>query len=95
MAQLLPGRELIFTDGSITVDGIKTEGIVNRRQILALKNSEATAESSALQGKTQEEMREIFKSKVVYVYHDVIDARGDKSASEDRLFWLLMRQLKT
>lgn len=87
MAQLLPSRELMFADGSIAIDGIKTEGIVNRRQILALKNPEATAEQfSALQGKTQEELREIFKNKVVYVYHDVIDARGDKSVSEDRTF---------
>lgn len=87
MAQLLPARELTFADGNIAIDGIKTEGINNRRQILALKNPEATAEQfSVLQGKTQEELREIFKSKVVYVYHDVIDARGDKSASEDRTF---------
>lgn len=87
MAQLLPARELIFADGNITIDGIKTEGIVNRRQILSRKNADATAEQySALQGKSQEELREIFKSKVVYVYHDVIDARSDKSASEDRTF---------
>ncbi len=87
MAQLLPARELAYADGNIVIDGIKTDGIANRRQILALKNPEAGAEQfSALQGKTQEELREIFKSKVVYVYHDVIDARGDKSASEDRTF---------
>jgi uncharacterized protein (TIGR02687 family) len=87
MAQLLPGHEPTFTDGSIAIGGIKTEGIANRRQILTLKNQDATAEQfSALQGKTQEELREIFKRKLVYVYHDVIDARGDKSASEDRTF---------
>lgn len=87
MAQLLPGRELTFADGSIAIDGIKTDGIANRRQILTLKNPDSTAEQfSILQGKTQEELREIFKRKVVYVYHDVIDARGDKSASEDRTF---------
>lgn len=87
MAQLLPGHELTFRDGSIAIGGVKTEGIANRRQILALENPDATAEQySILQGKTQEELREIFKRKVVYVYHDVIDARGDKSASEDRTF---------
>ena len=87
MAQLLPARELTFTDGTIAVDGIKTEGIANRRQILSLKNTDAAAEQfSVLQNKTQEDLREIFKNKVVYVYHDVIDARGDKSASEDRTF---------
>lgn len=87
MAQLLPARELNFADGSISIGNIKTEGIANRRQILALNNPDATAEQySVLQGKTQEELRELFKRKVVYVYHDVIDARGDKSTSEDRTF---------
>lgn len=87
MAQLLPGKEWSYAEGKITVDGTSSVGIENRRQILARAHSEATAEQfSELQGKTQEEMREIFKAKVVYVYHDVIDARGDKSASEDRTF---------
>jgi len=87
MAQLLPGHEPTFADGNITIGGIKTEGIANRRQILTLKNSEATAEQfSIIQGKTQEERREIFKSKLVYIYHDVIDATGDKSATESRTF---------
>ncbi len=88
MAQLLPAQELLFSaDSGISADGINTEGLVKRRQILTRKNRDATAEQfSDLQNKSQEEIREIFKNKVVYVYHDVIDARGDKSASEDRTF---------
>lgn len=88
MAQLLPARVLTYSpEGVISADDIKTEGIANRRQILATKNPEATAEQfSDLNGKSQEELREIFKNKVVYVCHDVIDARGDKTASEDRTF---------
>lgn len=87
MAQLLPSREIDFKDGTPVIDGIKTEGIANRRQILLKHNPEAAAEQySVFNGKNQEERREIFKNKVVYVYHDVIDARGDKSASEDRTF---------
>lgn len=95
MAQLLPATELTFVEGSIAVDGIKTEGIVNRRQILARKNPEAVAEQfSEIQGKTQAELREIFKNKVVYVYHDVIDATGDKSASEQRTFLAVEEAIK-
>lgn len=87
MAQLLPARELTFNEGSITIAGVKTEGIANRTQILSNHNPEATAEQfSILMRKSQESLREIFKSKLVYVYHDVIDARGDKSATEDRTF---------
>ncbi len=87
MAQLLPMREITFAEGSAIVDGIKTEGIVNRRQILVKRNPAAAAEQfSTIQSKPQEELRELFKHKIVYVYHDVIDARGDKSSSEDRTF---------
>lgn len=87
MAQLLPSKEIAFQDGTPVIDGIKTEGIANRRQILLKHNPEAAAEQySVFNGKNQEERRGIFKNKVVYVYHDVIDARGDKSASEDRTF---------
>jgi hypothetical protein len=87
MAQLLPGQELAFVEGSPAIEGLKAEGIASRRQILARQHPDATAEQfSALKGKSQEELRELFKHKLVYVYHDVIDARGDKSASEDRTF---------
>ncbi|MCB0524512.1 MAG: BREX-1 system phosphatase PglZ type A [Lewinellaceae bacterium] len=87
MAQLLPASELSFEDGNISIEGIKTEGISNRHQILSLKNPEAFGtQYSSFRNKSQEELREIFKNKLVYVYHDVIDARGDKSVSEDRTF---------
>lgn len=87
MAQLLPMREITFADGSAIIDGIKTEGIANRRQILVKRNPVAAAEQfSTIQSKPQEELRELFKHKIVYIYHDVIDARGDKSSSEDRTF---------
>ncbi len=87
MAQLLPHRELLFNNGSIKADSAGTDGVPNRNQILAGFKEEAIAVAySDLQGMSREVLRETFKNKVVYVYHDVIDSRGDKRASERQSF---------
>ena len=87
MAQLLPSKTLAFNDGNITADGISTEGTPNRQQILLAHKEEALAlPFSQLLGKPQEELRDIFKYKVVYIYHDVIDSTGDDRKSERRVF---------
>ncbi|MCB0517802.1 MAG: BREX-1 system phosphatase PglZ type A [Lewinellaceae bacterium] len=87
MAQLLPSKTLAFNDGNITADGISTEGTSSRQQILLTHREEALAlPFSQLLGKPQEELRDIFKSKVVYIYHDVIDSTGDDRKSERRVF---------
>jgi uncharacterized protein (TIGR02687 family) len=87
MAQLLPAETLVFNEGAILVDGQKTDGLDNRGKILSKYNQESLAvQFSTVNVMTQEEKRTIFKNKLVYVYHDVIDARGDKSGSEDRTF---------
>lgn len=87
MAQLLPSRDLAFTDGTITANGIKTEGIENRRQILALFNPESNAiQFDEIDYKKPVETREIFKQKVVYIYHNTIDVTGDDVKSQRRTF---------
>jgi hypothetical protein len=87
MAQLLTGKQYQFNEGKISIDGISTEGVENRQRILAATQQEAIAvQYDDLEGKKREEIREIFKSPVVYVYHDVIDATGDKRASERKTF---------
>ena len=87
MAQLLPHRELHFNNGNIKADGASTEGAPNRLQILANFKEDAVALAySDLQGTGREALREIFKNKVVYIYHDVIDSRGDKRTSERQAF---------
>ena len=87
MAQLLPGKDKIFNGGDIRSDGLLTSGTDNRSKILQTIKEDALAVQFAnVEGLNQADNRAIFKSSVVYVYHDVIDATGDKKASERRTF---------
>lgn len=87
MAQLLPGNELIFNDGNISIDGVSTSGTENRGSIIRASNNFAAAvQYSSLEGVDRNEIRELFKKDLVYVYHDVIDATGDKKSNERRTF---------
>ena len=90
MAQLLPGNDLIFNEGSIKNDSFDTSGIPNRAKILQQFNAESNAvkytEIEELHKVDRTLVRSIFKNQIVYVYHDVIDARGDKKVSERETF---------
>ena len=91
MAALLPNKELSFADDSnqILVDGSSTLGTANRGKILAEGVSEEAkaVRADALLALNKDECRELFRShNVVYVYHNRIDATGDKKESEERVF---------
>ena len=87
MAQLLPGKDKTFNEGDIKSDGLSTTGTENRSKILQTIKEDALAVQFAnVEGLNQADNRAIFKSSVVYVYHDVIDATGDKKTSERRTF---------
>lgn len=83
MSNLLPGKSFVFEDGKVTVDGILSDGPKNREKILQQTEPDALAISfSQLQALSQADARQVFKSKLVYIYHNVIDAIGHKTASE-------------
>lgn len=87
MAQLLPGKLLTFNKGKIQLDGKSTEGLANRESILKVYASDARAVSfTEVNGNSTDVNREIFKSKLVYIYHDTIDATGDDRRSESKTF---------
>lgn len=87
MAQLLPGSDYVFNEGDVTIDGNSSSGTDNRKNILLNKKEESLAiQFSTCDGMKEKEAREIFRNKLVYVYHDVIDSTGDKKASEKRTF---------
>lgn len=87
MSQLLPHKKLSYDGKTIRIDDIENAGIDNRTKILQLRNPHSRAiQYAEIEGLSREEIREIFKDEVVYVYHDVIDATGDKKASERRTF---------
>tara|TARA_B110000046_G_C13023955_1_gene412725 strand:+ start:1850 stop:4393 length:2544 start_codon:yes stop_codon:yes gene_type:complete len=87
MAQLLPGNELKFNEGNISIDEISSSGTDNREAIIkSQKDKSRAVQYESLNGVGQEERRELFKNELVYVYHDVIDSTGDKKPSERRTF---------
>jgi uncharacterized protein (TIGR02687 family) len=92
MAALLPHQQLALADddsGAVLVDGQSSQGTVNRQKILAqLTSHRATArkadEVMKLGGDT---CRELLRDHdLLYVYHNAIDATGDKRDSEEGVF---------
>ncbi len=88
MASLLPNQTLAHSPHGdpVLVDGQKSDGTANRTKILS------SVGGAAIQAKTFLEMkpgdrRDLYAShQVLYVYHDTIDATGDKAVSEHRTF---------
>ncbi|WP_285728073.1 BREX-1 system phosphatase PglZ type A [Psychromicrobium xiongbiense] len=88
MAALLPHDTLAHSpDGDpVLADGLRSDGLANRNNILK------SVDGAAIQAKDfvdmrNDERRELYSlHQVLYVYHDTIDATGDKAASERRTF---------
>lgn len=89
MASLLPHKELtVDAKMDVTVDGSPCGDIVTRDKILKAQNPDNVAVSfdEIFKG-NKSTVRELFQGKnVVYVYHNQVDARGDKPASENEVF---------
>lgn len=88
MANLLPHNELKIQNPGYTIDGISTERTLNRSKILQKANSKSEAiDFSEIVDFDQEKGREYFKQReVVYIYHNKIDARGEKIKTEKTVF---------
>lgn len=102
MAALLPNTDLRIADNdsSMTiVDGQSAQGTENRRKILAggRAGDRTTAiKADALMNMQRDEARTLFRDHdVVYVYHNEIDAVGDKQATEERVFEAVESTLDT
>jgi uncharacterized protein (TIGR02687 family) len=92
MAALLPNRELSFTtdgSGSVLSSGESTQGLTAREKLLA--TGRAGDRARALTARDVLDMRvdegkELFRDNdVIYIYHNLIDAIGDKLQTEDQL----------
>lgn len=95
MSALLPHTELQLKDEFISINNISTEGLENREKILqATEKDSKVVLFKDLQDMIQEEARELFKSKIVYIYHNVIDAVGDDRKTEHRTFEEVERAIK-
>lgn len=88
MAALLPHRTLKHSaDGkTVLADDQPTNGTGPRSKILeSVGGTGIQAEN--FRALSAEERRELFRnSRVLYIYHDVIDATGDKQGTERRVF---------
>jgi uncharacterized protein (TIGR02687 family) len=89
MASLLPNKELRRADkDDILVDGMKSSSIIDRENILKNANELSLAlKYDDLYDMTKQEWKQKFSGKkIVFIYHDSIDAIGDHSATENEVF---------
>jgi uncharacterized protein (TIGR02687 family) len=89
MASLLPHKNIGITDkADIEIDGISTKGTDNRGRILKLVKEESVVITyDHVMGMTGKKMAEKFSGvKLIYIYHNTIDARGDNAATEHEVF---------
>ncbi|WP_079914139.1 BREX-1 system phosphatase PglZ type A [Paenibacillus sp. 32352] len=85
MASLLPHKNLeMDLNGRVLVDGKSSSGMENRIEILHAAVSDSTSmHFQELFAMNKAGRREHFKGKkLVYIYHDSIDAMGDKASTE-------------
>ena len=89
MAALLPGRQMsVNEDMEVLVDGMPTRSTVERQKILCAANSKSVAVPyTDVLNMKRAERRELVSGKdVVYIYHNTIDAIGDKAVTEQKVF---------
>jgi uncharacterized protein (TIGR02687 family) len=89
MASLLPHRTLTMTDDfRVLADDVLCNDLAGRQTVLqAHQKDSCCVQFDDIKGLKKNDLRDIFTGKqVVYVYHNQIDARGDKANTEDEVF---------
>lgn len=89
MAALLPHESITATAaGDVLVDGMPCLSTDQRRKILKAENPlTVVATFNDVMAMNQETLRKLMNGqKVIIIYHDQIDARGDNMASENEVF---------
>lgn len=89
MASLLPHKTLDYREGvadDVFVDGQSTKGTEARSKVLSAYNGIALR-AETVKKWSRDEGREALKDQeLIYVYHNVIDARGDTASTESETF---------
>ncbi len=92
MAALLPHKQLSIADnetGAVLADGQSTQGMANRIKVLgqAIAHRATACKADELMAMRKDDCRALVRDHdVIYVYHNRIDATGDKRESEERVF---------
>ncbi|KAA3613614.1 MAG: BREX-1 system phosphatase PglZ type A [Calditrichaeota bacterium] len=95
MSNLLPNNGITWNKGNYAINGISTEGLVNRQKILQSYDPDSAAiQYTDLIKMEQSEARALFKKKIVYIYHNNIDATGDDRKTENKVFDAVEKTIK-
>ena len=89
MGALLPHRTIELDDAfSVLIDGLPCDDLKQRETILKKHNPNSRCvQFDDIKAMKVSELREIFTGQdVVYIYHNQIDARGDKANTENEVF---------
>ena len=89
MAALLPHKSITMSDDyTVLVDGMGCDNLLTRQNILQRYcDNGICVQFDDIKNMKKSELRDIFTGKqLVYVYHNQIDARGDKANTEDEVF---------
>ena len=89
MAALLPHKTLEMTDDfHVLADGILCDTLAGRQQVLRSYISDSLCvQFDDIKNLKVAELRDVLtKRQLIYVYHNQIDARGDKANTEDEVF---------
>ena len=95
MASLLPHSKLEYTEkGDVLADGKPTASLEQRNGILSTRGGMAVKADQLLVMKKEEGREFIAGKRLVYIYHDEIDARGDKAATEGDTFEAVRKTIR-
>ncbi|NLB56058.1 MAG: BREX-1 system phosphatase PglZ type A, partial [Lentisphaerae bacterium] len=89
MAALLPGKEVSANEKiEVFMDGHPTDSTQQRGGVLNATNPESVAVTykDLLRMKKQERRDLVAGKEIIYVYHNTIDATGDKASTETKVF---------
>lgn len=89
MAALLPGRKIsVDEDMGVYVEDMPTSSTPDRGKVLCVSNPNSVAiQYNDVLSMKRAERRELVSGKeVVYIYHNTIDAIGDKAPTENKVF---------
>lgn len=89
MAALLPHKDLSYESekgATVYADGLSTQGLENRNAILDKVKGMAVSSKELMSWSNQEGRDKVRDARIIYIYHDTIDAIGDKLSTEEKTF---------
>ncbi|MBP8289828.1 MAG: BREX-1 system phosphatase PglZ type A, partial [Chromatiaceae bacterium] len=95
MAALLPHKALDYTEsGTLRVDGLPCASLEQRAKVLEAVPGVAVKAEAFMAMKKDEGRAFIKPYRLVYVYHNLIDAVGDSASTEDQTFGAVRKAIK-